>query len=328
MGFSVQERVLARAMLFGDNRATLNYSLVSGSLRKRINDGFSDTDLVNLEKKFADNPGKTLIPALESLSVIVNDNNLSTEERRSRINRYAGAYFGLIVKLDRSIYESCLDEVMRGIPNYVPDGLSDMGSDPSLFDTGRRRERIRVDKEEVFERMKDFFVGLFLSGEMKRPDDSGTKERLSKLTASYVYKNMPYGNDDEDLLGKTIPLSHKLEMRSGVCRHQAMAAQVMMQALGLDVRLMKNNVSFNGSTPEPHVSNLVIIGRDNYILDVTNPERTRKGDLAVFMRKVTSGRIDLNQEKYRWKLKDRGGIVRVYETRNNMYYRIRDNRKV
>ena len=166
---SIQERVLSRAMLFDDVGATLNYRLGENGV-KRINENISKDDFEQLELKFGKDPFGTLVPALKSLSSIFDDRNLSVDERKSRVDRYVAAYLSLIVKLDRQTYRGEYDQIIKGIPDYVPDGLSDMGSDPNLNPVERIRERIRVDKEELFGMSKDFFVNLFLSGEMKSFD--------------------------------------------------------------------------------------------------------------------------------------------------------------
>lgn len=320
---SIQGRVLVRSMLFDNPRSTVDYFFGEDGA-KRINDSVSGVDIENLESKFSKDPAGTLIPALKSLAAIVDDTNLSMDSRKSRVDRYVSSYLDLIVKLDRQAYRGGYNEIIRGVPDYVPDGLSDMGLSPNLNDIQRVQERIRVDKETIFEMTKDFFVNLFLSGEMRSFDKDRTKLHLVELVSDYVRKKINYDHD-LTLFGGTLPLGRYLGNGLGVCRHHSLLTQVMIQALGIDIRLLKNDVSFDGGGFGAHASNLVKIGKESYLLDVTNPEVVR-GKVVTFMRKVSSEEVDLNHRDYSWKLKDRNGMIRIYKTTRDNYYRLRDNR--
>ena len=45
-------------------------------------------------------------------------------------------------------------QVKKGVPDYIPDGLSDMGSDDEVNPAARSREKIRIDKQKIFEQIR------------------------------------------------------------------------------------------------------------------------------------------------------------------------------
>lgn len=322
---SLQEKVLARGMLFKKNNAISDYSIGNDGV-KRVNDDFTETDYANLSNEFVKNPKETFLFAINNILSIMGDSRLSEEDRIDRVKRYTDAYLNLIIKLDRNGYTDYIDQVYKGIPKYVPDGLSDMGSDPDLNDLSRNRERIRVDKEKIFKTDKQLLYEIFTKGEFLDAGDILFQRMAVEKVANYVYENIRYDHDNEMTpfnIGKSLRLSNFSEKKLGVCRHQAMLTQVLLQTLGVDVRLMKCNVSFNNSSKGAHANNLVKIEDTHYLLDVTGPDfipdtNTRK----IYVRKLPERSIDLNTNKYNWNFGDR-----IYETRNNMYFRIRDNVK-
>lgn len=322
---SLQEKVLARGMLFKKNNTISDYSIGNDGV-KRINDNFTETDYVNLSNEFVKNPKETSLFAINSILSVMGDSRLLESDRTDRVKRYTDAYLNLIIKLDHNGYINKIDKVYKGIPKYVPDGLSDMGSDPDLNDLSRNRERIRVDKEKIFKTDKQLLYEIFTKGEFLDAGDVNFQRMAVEKVANYVYENIRYDYHDEMTpfnIGKSIRLSDFSEKKLGVCRHQAMLTQVLLQTLGVDVKLMKCNVSFNNGSKGAHANNLVKIEDTHYLLDVTGPDfipntNTRK----VYVRKLPEGSIDLNTNKYNWNFGDR-----TYETRNNMYFRIRDNVK-
>jgi hypothetical protein len=322
---SLQEKVLARGMFLKKNNAVSDYSNGNDGV-KRINDNFTETDYINLSNEFVKNPRETSLFAINNILSVMGDSRLLESARTDRVKRYTDAYLNLIIKLDHNGCINQIDKVHKGIPKYVPDGLSDMGSDPDLNDLNRNRERIRVDKEKIFKTDKQLLYKIFTKGEFLDAGDVNFQRMAVEKVANYVYENIRYDYNNEMTpfnFGKSLPLSNFSEKKLGVCRHQAMLTQVLLQTLGVDVRLMKCNVGFDNGFKEPHANNLVKIEDNRYLLDVTNPDFIpNTSNRKVYVRKLPEGPINLNNNKYNWNFGDR-----TYETRNNMYFRIRDNVK-
>jgi len=147
---SVQERVLALAMLNGNKHTTTSYR--EDDQNQRITNGLENQDWDTLVKTFSANTKDTLAIARYNLYGIMTDEELAKRRsRNSRLGRYLDAYASLQIKLDRSAYPPNDKEVKRGVPEYVMDGLSDMGQDEDTDPHNRRREKIRVNKQQIFD---------------------------------------------------------------------------------------------------------------------------------------------------------------------------------
>jgi hypothetical protein len=245
---------------------------------------------------------------------IAGDTELSSVEKESRLERYLDAYINLIVKIDHVDYPPSDDVQGPHVPEYIPDGLRDMGSDLRVDESKRSREKIIVDKKEIYGQCKDFLLNML--------GRNLSKEEMVKQVAHHVHTKMKYDYKGEALpeLGKSIPLAGFMEKKLGVCRHHALYTQVLLQQLGMTSRLLKCN--FNGI---PHGANLVRINNKWHLLDVTNPAKGEAPGDIIFLKPIPESNIDLNKETYVWKLSASRGEFRTYKSRNNMYYRIRKN---
>jgi hypothetical protein len=327
---NLQERVLCRAMLYKSN-AVSDYVL-NGD-RKSINDDFSNKDFDNLVDKFKNDPIDTLRGAASNLFLIMRDGRLSREERLNRVKRYTDNYLSLMVKLDRKAFPADPYRVESGVPVYIPDGLSDMGANPSVEVNQRNREKIRVDKKKTFDTAKSLFYDIFSLEIDKQTTSEDLKKNIINKVASYVYENIGYDYDNylnnqfNGMLGKSTNASFYLERKKGVCRHHAIITQVLLQSLGIKSLLMKSDVSFDNNEFSSHANNLVRVDGNWYLLDVTNPRRIKNDEYKIFHRPILDSNIDLNRKKYDWTFKEENGDIRDYKSRSNMYYRIMDNVK-
>lgn len=128
--------------------------------------------------------------------------------------------------------------------------------------------------------------------------------------------------------GHSVALSTTGEHKLMVCRHHALVTQTLLQAFGIESRLMKSNVTFDQKKEpalEPHANNLVRIGNKWYLLDATAPEPLPNGKSKVFMKDIPERSVNLNAQTYMWRLQETDGSTRIYRSRSNMNYRIRDN---
>ena len=249
------------------------------------------------------------------------------------IKSYILASFQRQILLDHQAFPA--DDVVReGIPSYLPDGLSDMGSDKETDAAKRTREKIRIDKETMFKNSIDVLYAIFTK---QFPADLSEEDRqiwMTRTIARHVYNNIHYDYKDKisTLMrgGQSMYQGEIESLRLGVCRHHTIDTQVLLQSLGIDSRLMKSDLTIE-KTLGPHANNLVHIEGKWYLLDSTNPEFMDDAEhkATPYIKLLPESTIDLNTQKYTWTtsdmLIDGKKRTRTYVSRNNMYYRIRDN---
>jgi hypothetical protein len=323
-GLSFDQQVLCFGGVFGKKDATIDYQLDRDGNRINKNHIYPN-QLRHLADTFKNNPKDFQAYCRENLMRIKLDPKQTPEANRERHKRYVDKYLDLILALDRTTYPPS-DQVFREIPEYIPDGLSDMGSDPNPHDALRSREKIRIDKQEILEKAKLLFYEL-LSIDPTKANSEQIKQYIVTRVAHFVYTEMPYDYKGEFVghMGNSVPMSVFQEKRLAVCRHHALVTQVLLQSFGITSRLMKSDVSFTEqSYPGAHANNLVRINKKWYLLDTTNPGTNSNGVGEVFLKPLPQSNIDVNRDKFTWQIPDGKG-VRTYIMRNNMNYRIRDN---
>lgn len=327
---SLQQNALAFGMLHESKNAVTNFKEENG-IRFHQNPTLQENDLKMLTRKFQSDPKTCLAFARENLLAISTDKRMSQQEKLDRIKRYVDSCLDLIIKLDTAAFPSS-QEIKSGVPEYIPDGLVDMGSDSTPDAAKRSREKIVVDKRKIYSQSKELFYDIF-SRDLKRLNNDQLKNYFILRIASYVHEKMPYDYENRILEGNSIPLDRIYDKKLSQCRHHALYAQVLMQTLGLTSRLMKCDVKFSSdSSFGPHGANLIRNNYDWYLLDVTNPDRKKDpadpGGIGmtyeIFLKKLNEKSIDLNSRKYAWDFKRNNGSIYSYRTRNNMYYYIKD----
>lgn len=319
---SLQQEALVFGMLHGRNSLT-DYTLAPNGSRIH-NFRLESRGFDHLAMMFSTDSKLYSAYARQNLFAINSDPRLSPREKQGRIRRYVNAYLDLIPVLDRKAFPPSLTQIRRGIPDYIPDGLTDMGSDPRLEANVRGREKIRVDKRSIFRQARPLFYEIF-SSNLDEGNSDKAKMYTTQRVADFVYQNMPYDHSSEAFRNPnhSVPLGAYFEKRLAQCRHHALYTQVLLQAFGLTSKLMKTDISFKGEPLAPHVNNLVRINYRWYLLDTTNPEHTH-GQPKVFIKPLPERDINLNTNTYTWRIQDGNGI-RTYLSRNNMYWKIEDN---
>lgn len=320
-----QQQVLAYAGLNQDRNATTSYVInrTTGAIQRSFHTDPKDDEAVIAA--FRQSPKDFLADCRANLMRMGKDQNLQPARREKRQHRYIDNYLDMIVKLDRAAFQPS-SVVQKGIPEYIPDGLSDMGSSEETDPDLRSREKIRVDKKQIFDQTRSLFYKLLSLD----PDASSTsvKTEMVQEVARYVNEQMHYDYKGEAVQDPdmSVNLGHFMKKQLAVCRHHALVTQVLLQSLGLTSRLMKSNVSFDGDRAGAHANNLVRINNRWFLLDSTNPEHSRTSGETVFLKPVPQLHIDLNANKYKWEFQT-GSHTRTYTSRSNMNYRIRDNQK-
>lgn len=321
---SPQQRVLGYAMLHQRGDAILDYRMDRRRIR-HANHLLDPREYSALQAAFRIDPKTCQAFARDNLQKIITDTRSGGDLKKNRLERYLEEYFDLIVKLDNVNYPPKPNVIGRGIPEYIPDGLTDMGSNPSLDNNLRTRERLKVNKKVTYRQNLDFFKRVF-----SRPTP---KEDMFVMLAEYEYDTMPY--DHQDLAfpdyGGTVMIHQYRKVGLAQCRHHAFETQVLAQALGLTSRLAKVDmyVGYGNSAPlrylGRHAINLGRVDHQWYVIDVTNPDHKPYGRV-VFMKPIDEWDIDLNANTYDWQFPTGRGSVR-YQTHHTMYYRITANRK-
>jgi hypothetical protein len=237
------------------------------------------------------------------------------------------------------------DTVKQGVPAYLPDGFSDMGSDSEPDEAKRthKREKIRIDKEQMFENSIDILYSLFTTDLGPRVSSKARKTWMTDTISGYVHNKIKYDYQHKlDRMHRgtrSINASESSFLELGVCRHHAIDTQVLLQSLGINSRLLKSNFRSADAPPskalEAHANNLVEIEGEWFLLDTTNTEFKGDGtDTQIVFRKpippVQDG-ILKNPNAYTWEpektQKDGTKKKRKYVSRNDdMYYRVRNNK--
>lgn len=188
----------------------------------------------------------------------------------SRRERYLRAAVDLEILMDRQSWPPQSRKVYQGIPKYLMNGYTDMGSLSSV--TARNgREKIKVDKQRVRARLvacKRRVVSSSQSPEAVLGHFYEAVRREVKFNEVGVEKLFrEYGD-------QSIVLSKYLDMGLGVCRHLSIFYQIYLQEAGIESRLVKGDLKFFVFSGR-HAWNLARVGKRVALVDVTHPNVAR-----------------------------------------------------
>lgn len=286
-------------------------------------------DLRSLAQEYRKDPFTRLAHARNNLLAIMEDTRQPLADRKERAKRYTDAFLNLQIRLDHMAFPAT-DKIQKGVPEYIPDGISDMGSEEAIDPKLRHREKIRIDKARIFERAKPLFYEIFAQEVPKDVSSAQWKKYVTMKVAEYVYNTMPYNYDAAKsgspiMNNRSVNVVDVIDKNLSACRHHALVTQTLLQGFGVTSRLLKSDVNFSGQM-EPHANNLVRIEGKWHLLDSTAPEKGPDGTLTgIFLKPIPEKHIDLNKQTYTWKIPEANGRTRVYQSRANMFYRVRDN---
>jgi hypothetical protein len=310
-------------------KVTTNYTIEQNGKRTLNYIEPNTEEVKQLILDYRKDPIEAAALARVNLIELARDKRIPEPERKQRLERYTQAYIDLVVKLDRLAFPPDGPGVVHeGVPEYIPDGLSDMGSQQETEPEKRSREKIRVDKADSYKKYIDDLVETYWALRNKNSDPSSSiiKDYLIKRTMKDVYREMPYDHKGNMNTGKSVRIGEYVNSYQpvAVCRHIAMETQLRFQLLGIDSRLLK----CNQQTYLPHVANLVRNNGVWYLADSTQPEINLEGTLLQPYLKV----IDTSRDE--WTLKRNqlinGEITPVdikYQSRFDMLYRVMDNQQ-
>jgi hypothetical protein len=311
MAPNLNQRVLAYGGLYESITATTSYTTLDGQIKpgKHIK---TDREVAEIIEKFKVDPTRVLALIRENMFMIMEDKKLGETQKRARLEEYVEDYFRLMIFLDKSAFPSTGNHVYHGVPEYIPEGLSDMGGDPSIPASSRfGREKIKIRKEAIFDQSRRLFLDVYKSRSMD-------KKGIILKIADWVFSNFPY---DHYNLGSSfgrdsIPLDRFKgypRQRLAVCRHHALYTQVLNQAFGITSRLLKCEMD-----KVPHAANLVRLDGIWHLLDVTNSDLSQ-GERGLCLGPITEREVDLNGSVYIWTTRS---PKRTYVTNKNMFFRL------
>lgn len=274
-----------------------------------------------------------------NLIEMARDKQVSEKERRGRLERYLRKTAEAVVMLDQYAFPPDGPNVVHeGFPAYIPDGLSDLGSNRNVNDPSRKREKIRVDKKISYEKampaLIDAIWALANATNVNAGDTSSSEVKmyLANHIMTNVHQSMPYDHSFENLPkgrrrhGQSMSLDEFVLTAEpvSVCRHIAMETQLRNQLLGLESRLLKCRIQ-----GIPHATVLLRVNNQWYLTDPTSPEPdpSKPGSSRNYMRKIVfEDRADQEWYLDRYETSSQKKPA-VYIARNSTYYRVMDNKK-
>ncbi|MBI2034543.1 MAG: hypothetical protein HYT11_02300 [Candidatus Levybacteria bacterium] len=187
-GLSLQAKVLGAGMLYDNTHAVTDYKLAPDGSRVTPHT-LHDNEFRALVDRFRLDPQRRLRVARENLKNIMQDPKIPESIRKDRVRRYVDTHLGLIVALDRRAFPPTqpANRVIQGIPDYIPDGLSDMGSEEEINPLNRSREKIRVDKEAIFATAKPLFYEIFTAQLGPEVTQEAWEQYVTQRVAHFVY---------------------------------------------------------------------------------------------------------------------------------------------
>ena len=186
--------------------------------------------------------------------------SLSYIKNKSRIKRYITASIDLEILLDRLAFPQT-NGIIKGIPEYIMDGYTDLGQVENETNRGSR-EKFRVEKNKLrtsitrsrqkvvldyfakSDNLLTFFSNIAL--EVVTNKHRNNKIELFNWLSYYIISNTPYNEYEVDKMSRsvrneTISID---KINYGVCRHHAVLSQVMLQVMGIRSKMTKGNHYF------------------------------------------------------------------------------------
>lgn len=302
-GDEAQEIILAKAMILGyqeggkeEQAFGFTTSFQQQGPDRVFNFEVKDTELDTLVESFRADPVRGQRICTENIIGILKDPRYTPEAREARARRYYDAYVNLLVKMDQIIFpETEEGKILQGVPDYIPDGYSDLGK------LRPGRERGRVDKKELYSLMKEDTLTILkdvASG--KVPEGVDKRFYVLHRITELVNTKLPYDEervDEEIENGRSVMFGDLWRGGFGVCRHHAMYVQVLNQMFGIDSRILRNRTSQADRVPEEalpyleqrganHVANMVKIGDSWYLVDATRADVFPDGRKKQFIRVI------------------------------------------
>lgn len=254
---TAQQASLVRAVSLGDDSYLNRSYYVDPGTGKRVAHELEEEEL----SRFLTSWGISTIECIRAMNRAIRQ---ITEAGRK--TRYLEAAVELEILMDQQNWGSDVEKVYSGIPSYLMNGYTDMGTLPSPR-LRNGREKIKVDKSQMKKRLI----------QCKQEGLSVTNSGVDLLARLYdwVRQDLEFNEKGVDALSKefgneSIVLSEYLNKGMGVCRHLSILYQLYLQEAGIRSRVVKGNLTFYIFSGR-HAWNMVRLGEKTALVDVTHP---------------------------------------------------------
>ena len=253
---TAQQASLARSVALGDDDYLDRSYYEDPASGKRIAYELDRTELTEFSSSWKMKPISCIRAMNRAIGRI---------EEPIRKERYVRAAVDLEILMDRQSRTGPSGHVQQGIPEYLMNGYTDMGSISSV--TARNgREKIKVDKEQVRARL--------VACKRRVVATDAVEELLSQYYGA-VRRDIKFNERGVDKLlqeygDQSIALSKYLDMGLGVCRHLSIFYQLYLQEAGIESRLVKGDLKFYVFSGR-HAWNVARVGGRVALIDVTHP---------------------------------------------------------
>jgi hypothetical protein len=258
---SAQQASLVRAVSMNDEEYLNNSFYLDPETGKRIAHELEEDEL----SRFVTSWGLAPVECIRAMNRAIR-----RIAESGRQDRYVRAAIDLEILMDQQNWSNGDGKVYQGIPDYLMNGYTDMGTMPSPTERNGR-EKIKVDKKE----MKDRLFRCKSEGLNATAPGMETIERFYEL----VRKDIAFDERGVDRLSRefgneSIVLSEYLSKGMGVCRHLSIFYQLYLQEVGIESRVVKGNLQFYIFSGR-HAWNIVTLGDQKVLVDVTHPDVNR-----------------------------------------------------
>jgi hypothetical protein len=265
---TAQQASLVRAVALGNENYLNDSYYLDPDTGKRVAHELDEAELTS----FSTTWGLAPIECIRDLNRAIR--HIAEPGRRER---YIRAAVELEILMDEQNWAKGDEEVYKGIPSYLMNGYTDMGTFASPTQRNGR-EKIKIDKN----RMKDRLVECKQDG--VAVDEPGV-EILARFYST-VRRDIAFDERGVDRLSReygneSIVLSEYLDKGMGVCRHLSIFFQLYLQEAGIESRVVKGNLRFYVFQGR-HAWNVVRLGEKTALVDVTHPDTNRPFILLGF----------------------------------------------
>ena len=258
---TAQQTSLVRAVTLNDEEYLGHSFYIDSEIGKRVAHELEEEEL----SRFTTSWGVAPIECIRSMNRAI-----CRIDEPGRRERYIRAAVDLEILMDHQNWSDEDGKIYCGIPTYLMNGYTDMGTMPSPTERNGR-EKIKVDKIQ----MKSLLVQCKREGLATSQPGVELLEHLYEVVRRDIEFNekgverlsREYGNE-------SIVLSEYLDQGMGVCRHLSIFFQLYLQEVGIHSRVVKGNLRFYVFSGR-HAWNVVQLGDQFVLVDVTHPDVQR-----------------------------------------------------
>ncbi|MFQ5790399.1 MAG: hypothetical protein ACE5JI_07980, partial [Acidobacteriota bacterium] len=228
---SAQEASLVRAVSLGDANYLNHSYYLDPDTGKRVAHEVEEHELA----RFADSWCLAPIECVRALNRAI-----ARISEPSRKGRYVRAAVDLEILMDQETWTDGDGKVYRGIPSYLPNGYTDMGTMPSPTERNGR-EKIKVDKTKMVDRLAECKRRGVMAGQ---PGEALLAWYYEAVRRDIEFDELGVEKLSREFGDESIVLSEYLDKGMGVCRHLSIFYQLYLQEAGIASRVVKGDLRF------------------------------------------------------------------------------------